>query len=223
MANSRELTPLEYLVIGLISVKPQSGYSIMTFFDEGSSWSASPGTIYPILKRLEKAGIIAGELEMEIETRPRKVYTLSPLGDQLLNEWLREVPGTISSYEQREMAKWRFQFMEGRLPKHEILQWLENYLDALRIYDFGRRVFQEGTLNAMSELGQMSVHRQLIMEATLLENNTLRTWLEMAKARIAATMTNELRAVPYTPDPKSMRDEPAPLPDEDEELGDFGC
>ncbi len=218
MTQKRELTPLEYLVMGLISVKPQSGYSIMTFFDEDYGWSASPGTIYPILKRLEKAGIIVGELEMEIETRPRKIYTLSALGGDLLNDWLREVPRSVASYEQREMAKWRFQFMEGRLPKHEILQWLENYLDALRLYDYGRRVFQEGTLSAMNELGQTSVHRQLIMEATLLENNTLRTWLEMAKGRIATTMTNEMRAVPYTLDPKPIGDKPAPIPEDDDDL-----
>ncbi len=142
------------------------------------------------------------------------------MSDELLNEWLHEVPRAIASYEQREIAKWRFQFMEGRLSKREILQWLEGYLDALRIYDFGQRVFQQGTLTAMNELGQRSIHRQLVMEQTLMENNTLRTWLEMAKSRISATVTGEMRAVPYVDD-AAHDDAPAPRPDADEGE-DFG-
>jgi hypothetical protein len=37
----------------------------------------------------------------------------------------------------------------------------------------------------MAEHGQESLHRQLILEATLMEINSLRTWLEMARARIS--------------------------------------
>src|SRR5262249_10137358 len=146
--SQRELTLLEYVVLGLISVQPQSGYSIINFFSpEGVySWSASPGSIYPILKRLEQQDIIRGELEMEHETRPRKVYTLSPLGDELLNDWLRQVPHVLPLYQEREIAMWRFQFMEGRLSKAEILGWIHEYLDSIRIYDAGQKFMIEGTL-----------------------------------------------------------------------------
>ncbi|MDX2161408.1 MAG: PadR family transcriptional regulator [bacterium] len=226
----RDLTTLEYIVLGLLSLRPQSGYSIMNFFEgDAYGWTASPGTIYPILKRLEKQAIIEGELEVEYETRPRKVYKLAALGAELLDDWLREVPRAAPMAEQRELAKWKFQFMEGRLQKADILQWLQNYLDTLRIYDYGQRVFQEGTLKAMNELGQTSVHRQLLMESTLMENNTLRTWLELAKARIAATVTTEMRAVPFADPPAheprkprsrfSGDDQPA---EELDEPGDFG-
>jgi DNA-binding PadR family transcriptional regulator len=51
----RELTTLEYIVLGLISLQPQSGYDVVSYFESGAySWSASPGSIYPMLKRLEK-------------------------------------------------------------------------------------------------------------------------------------------------------------------------
>jgi len=187
--DKRELTPLEYVVLGLLGVRPQSGYDIINYFSPAGtySWSASPGSIYPVLKRLEKQGIIEGELEMERELRPRKVYRLSALGAELLDNWLREVPKILPLYEQRELALWRFQFMEGRLTRQEIVRWLDAYLDALRIYDAGRRFWSDATLAAMSEHGQESVHQQLILEATLMEVNTLRTWLEMARARLVAT------------------------------------
>lgn len=196
--DRRELTALEYIVIGLISLRPQSGYSIMTFFEDGLyGWSASPGTIYPILKRLEKQGIIDGELDMEVDTRSRKVYRLSDTGAALLDTWLRQVPRVTPRYQEQELAMWRFQFMEGRLSKREIVQWLDNYLDSLRIYDFGRRLFQTKTVEQMDAVGQSSLHQQLMMESTLMELNTLRTWLEMARARILAqaTATGEYRTV----------------------------
>ena len=192
--NQRDLTLLEYVVLGLISVQPQSGYGIINFFQpEGMySWSASPGSIYPILKRLEQQDIIRGELEMEHETRPRKVYTLSSLGDELLNEWLRIVPNILPLYQEREIAMWRFQFMEGRLSKAEILTWIHNYLDSIRIYDAGRKMWTEGTLAVMAETGKVSIHGQLILEAGMMEMNSLRTWLEMAQSRIMSLPEDSL-------------------------------
>jgi DNA-binding PadR family transcriptional regulator len=186
--TNRDLTLLEYVVLGLISVQPQTGYSIINFFSPQGvySWSASPGSIYPILKRLEQQDIIRGELLMEHETRTRKLYRLSPLGEQLLDAWLRVVPSVLPLYEQREIAMWRFQFMEGRLNKRDIIQWIDEYLDNIRIHDAGRRFWAEGTLAALAESGQSSLHRQLILEAGMMEVNSLRTWLEMVRARMLA-------------------------------------
>lgn len=186
--QSRDLTSLEYVVLGLLATQPQSGYDIINYFTPAGvhSWSASPGSIYPMLKRLEKQGIIEGELETEREMRPRKIYRLSSLGEELLDNWLREVPHILPLYEQREMAMWRFQFMEGRLTVQEVIHWLDAYLDTLRIYDVGRRYWSDATQAAMTEHGQESLHKQLILEATLMEINSLRTWLEMARARLAA-------------------------------------
>lgn len=196
--NSRDLTSLEYVVIGLIGMEPQSGYSIVSYFDEGMySWSASPGSIYPILKRLEKQGIITGQLEMEYETRPRKVYTLTSLGEKLLDDWLREVPKVRPFYEQREMALLRFQFMESRLKLPEVIQWLENYLDVIRVTDAHRQVVHAGVLAAMDEYGLGSVHKQLVLEATIMEINAMRTWLEMSIARLRAIaiQTGEFKSI----------------------------
>ncbi len=200
--QGRELTMLEYVVLGLISIEPQSGYSISNFFTpEGVySWSGSPGSIYPILKRLEQADIIRGELEMEHESRPRKMYTLSAQGGEMLDEWLRQVPKVLPLYEQREIGLWRFQFMEKRLNKTAIIRWLDEYLDNIRIYDAGRKFAIHETLAQMTATGQTSVHQQLIMEGELMELSALRTWLEMARTRITtiAYQTGEFPVVGET-------------------------
>ncbi len=182
----RELTTLEYIVLGLVSIEPQSGYSIISYFEtDAHSWSASPGSVYPILKRLEKQEFIAGDLEMEYETRPRKVYTLTQLGEETLDGWLRQVPQVLPMYEQREIGIWRFRFMEGRLSAKEILQWLDDCMDVIQVYDYGRKLFIEGIEKALAEQeNQPSIHTQLILEQTIMEINMHLTWLQMAKARI---------------------------------------
>ncbi|NJL95503.1 MAG: PadR family transcriptional regulator [Anaerolineae bacterium] len=199
MANERDLTTLEYVVLGLISLEPQSGYSIINYFSPRGifSWNASPGSIYPILKRLENQEYLLGTLEAEHEARPRKVYNLTAPGGAVLDAWLREVPKMQPLFEQREIGLWRFTFMEGRLSVPEVMQWIDNYLDAIRAYDFGFRFYQSGTLEAGRELGLNTIHRQLLLEHTLIELNGLRTWLEMARARLVhhALQTGEHPAV----------------------------
>lgn len=205
-AKSRDLTTLEYIVLGLISIEPQSGYSIVSYFDEDSynSWSASPGSVYPMLKRLEKQGMITGELEMEHETRPRRMYTLTEDGERELDNWLREVPKMRPFYEQREMAMMRFQFMEKRLPRADVLKWLKNYLDAIHYATSGSTFYQDAINKAMEEENSVSLHSQLLMEAYMLELNTLRTWLEMAHNRLSMPppprQTDESFHVEVSPD-----------------------
>jgi len=200
MANKpdRDLTSLEYIVLGLISIEPQSGYSIVTFFDGNvSSWSASPGSIYPMLKRLEKQSIIAGELEMTHETRPRKVYTLTQLGEDLLDEWLQQPPNMQPFYQERELAMWRFQFMERRLPLKEVIQWLKDYLATVKMTDGQWEIYHDGVMSALEDEGVGSVYRQLVLESSLMGINSMRTWLEMAISRLTmfARRTGEYDAV----------------------------
>ncbi|PJF39573.1 MAG: PadR family transcriptional regulator [Chloroflexi bacterium] len=187
---SRDLTTLEYVVLGLIGIKPQSGYTIINFFEEGAfRWSASPGSIYPILKRLEKQDIIAGELEMIHETRPRKLYTLTSLGEALLDEWLKQPPAVMPLYEERDIALWKFLFAESRLTREEILHWLDAYQEQIEAYEVSRKIFQAATEAATEEFNLApSIHSLLVTEAIIMEINTQRTWIQMARHRLSGTL-----------------------------------
>lgn len=199
----RELTTLEYVVIGLIGYEPQSGYSIVTYFeDRDSSWSASPGSIYPMLKRLEKLGVIVGEIEVEHETRPRKIYHLSPRGDALLDEWLRIVPTVRPFYEEREIAMWRFQMMERRFTLAETLRWLRDYRDSVRYADAVHKAYDTGIKEAYDQVGGMSIYRQLAIEAYVLELSAIRSWIDSAIVRLEMHLrqTGEIVPVADTPD-----------------------
>jgi PadR family transcriptional regulator PadR len=179
--SARELTTLEYIVLGLISEAPQSGYSIITTLESGTSrWSASPGSIYPILKRLEKQGYIVGELEIIHETRPRKMYNLTSLGEESLDDWLRRPLTWSEVLDERDIVLIKFLFAEKRLAVDEVLDWLDIYEQQTRTYDGPRRAFHEALIR------EVTLHQQLIHEMTLMELNTQITWIQMARRRLEA-------------------------------------
>jgi DNA-binding PadR family transcriptional regulator len=184
MTSDREITTLEYIVLGLIGMSPQSGYSIISALEESTHrWSASPGSIYPILKRFEQQGLIAGELDLVYETRPRKMYTLTPQGEETLDEWLRGPMPWSEILDERDIALIKFLFAETRLTPEEVLAWLDRYERWTDEYAGPRRVFYEVLISGSS------VHQQLIHEMTMMELNMQRTWIQMARRRLE----NEIR------------------------------
>jgi len=58
--------------------KPQYGYSLVTLLDK-LGLTIEPGTLYPLLRRLEKQGVLNSNWDTE-GTKPRKYYEMSELG-----------------------------------------------------------------------------------------------------------------------------------------------
>jgi PadR family transcriptional regulator PadR len=52
------------------------------------------GTLYPLLRRLEKQGLLESEWEVG-ESRPRKYYRISPLGRKVLTVLMAEWNETV--------------------------------------------------------------------------------------------------------------------------------
>jgi len=79
------------VTIGVLSLlgQPQYGYSLVQILAE-KGFPVDPGTLYPLLRRLEKQGLLQSSWDTN-ENRPRKYYSLSPAGreiyDQLCVEW----------------------------------------------------------------------------------------------------------------------------------------
>lgn len=180
--EERPLSTLEYIVLGLISEAPQSGYSIIATLENGTQrrWTASPGSIYPILKRLEKEKYITGELEQVYETRPRKMYTLAPTGEQAMREWILAPLTWDEVLNDREIVLIKFLFAEKFLARDEVTAWLDRYEEQTTTYDGPKRLFYQTLINAST------LHQQLIYELTLLDLNMQRTWIQMARRRLEA-------------------------------------
>jgi DNA-binding PadR family transcriptional regulator len=89
--RSKEPTTLEFAILGLLHQQSQSGYDIRKVFATTAlgNYSSSPGAIYPALRRLEKRGLVAGEVDDANELRPRKLFSPTSAGRALFRAWLR--------------------------------------------------------------------------------------------------------------------------------------
>ncbi len=68
--------------------RPTYGYALLeTLADSGFAVDAN--TLYPLLRRLEKQGLLTSEWNTE-ESRPRKFYRVSSAGQALLESLLTE-------------------------------------------------------------------------------------------------------------------------------------
>lgn len=70
--------------------EPQYGYSLITLLEE-KNISIDAGTLYPLLRRLEKQNLLVSNWDVN-STKPRKYYELSDLGrviyKELSEQWL---------------------------------------------------------------------------------------------------------------------------------------
>jgi DNA-binding PadR family transcriptional regulator len=181
--NARELTTLEYTILGLLGMQPQSGYSIISMFETGAyRWSASAGSIYPVLKRLEKQGILTSQLEVVHEARPRKVYALLPAGEKLLDDWLRQAPNLQDVIENYDIALYKFVFAEFRLTRAEVLAWLDGYEAITRSSDATQHIMNETT----RQTDGVSLHQQLASESIALEIKARIAWIELVRQRLTS-------------------------------------
>lgn len=71
--------------------EPQYGYSLVVLLEE-TGISIEPGTLYPLLRRLEKQEILESSWDTAT-SKPRKYYKLSENGKKiykdLCNEWFK--------------------------------------------------------------------------------------------------------------------------------------
>ena len=84
MAQSRELVKgnIESLLLSLIGQQSMYGYQIIKELEKKSQgyFKFKEGTLYPILHRLERAGLLTSKWQMLSGERQRKYYYISEKG-----------------------------------------------------------------------------------------------------------------------------------------------
>lgn len=73
----------------------QYGYALLERLN-GAGISVDGNTLYPLLRRLEKQGLLASEWNTE-ESRPRKFYRTTPQGSRVCTDLVREWEDLVSS------------------------------------------------------------------------------------------------------------------------------
>jgi PadR family transcriptional regulator PadR len=80
---------LEGIVLAILSVRSAYGYEITARLREQGFSGIAEGTIYALLVRIERRGLVDVEKVPSEKGPPRKVYSLNAQGQEYLDEFWR--------------------------------------------------------------------------------------------------------------------------------------
>ncbi|MEV7694647.1 PadR family transcriptional regulator [Microbacterium sp. NPDC089189] len=106
---------LRYALLALVRVGPQSGYDLQKQFtvSVGHVWHAPDSQIYPELRKMESEGLIEGEEQARGERGTRRMYHITPAGEQAFLDWMAAPP----EYQRvRDPAHLRAAYLESASP-----------------------------------------------------------------------------------------------------------
>lgn len=136
------LTSLEFALLGMLRLKPQSGYDLRKTFTSTPMrhHSDSPGSIYPALRRLESRKWIAGAQESG-NGRKRQVFRVTAEGKRALVTWIQKPVTRDDVIWNLDQLILRFAFLDGNVPRRTATEFLlsmerelESYVRELRDY-----------------------------------------------------------------------------------------
>jgi PadR family transcriptional regulator len=81
---------LEYCVLALLRDEERYGFDLVRALGESDGMVTSEGTIYPLLSRLRRDGLVTSTWEESPSGPPRRYYRLTPKGDKALVQFAEE-------------------------------------------------------------------------------------------------------------------------------------
>ena len=169
------LSDVEAALLGLLSVRPMTGYEIRHHFDRAlAPWWDTPRTqIYPKLRELESRRLIEHEYIVQ-ESKPNKrVYSPTQAGRDLLAGWLKH---PIAWPDMRHHMMMRL-FLGHLLPAEDLSALLADYRD--RTADWSARLREIEAKFARSLTGPYR-------DAVFFELLSLRNLIALAEFEAAA-------------------------------------
>jgi DNA-binding PadR family transcriptional regulator len=91
MGGENKTGYLEVLVLGELEAESRTGYELMALLEKKLGSRPSPGSIYPLLKRMFLEKLIS----ITVDGR-KKTYSLTSLGKKVLKEKMKEKENSIS-------------------------------------------------------------------------------------------------------------------------------
>jgi DNA-binding PadR family transcriptional regulator len=153
MKEPEQISTLSLAILGLVSQQPRSGYDIRKMFSSTpmGHFSASPGAIYPALKRLEKCEWIQGQRQNSETLRPKLEYSLTPAGRQNLEKYVSQPITPEDVIWRMDELMLRFAFMENIVGLPTTFQFLQQFLAQVEAYvctlqEFRREFPEESSL-----------------------------------------------------------------------------
>jgi PadR family transcriptional regulator AphA len=85
--------PAEYVILGLLKVKPMHGYETFQQFESGTLGQIvhlEMSQMYAFFKKLERLGYVEAKLEPQGARPPRNVFRLTSAGNDVFFQWLTQ-------------------------------------------------------------------------------------------------------------------------------------
>jgi PadR family transcriptional regulator PadR len=78
---------LDMCLLALLAREPAHGYELVRRVEASGLDAVGYGTIYPLLTRMRRLGLVADEMQASPNGPPRKVYALTDAGRSRLEAW----------------------------------------------------------------------------------------------------------------------------------------
>lgn len=86
---------LHHITLGILKLEPRSGTELMDAIEYYTDWRPSPGSIYPLLSKLDEQGLI---MPVESDDPALKKYALTPTGIKAIEKHRKIGPDFRSRY-----------------------------------------------------------------------------------------------------------------------------
>jgi len=135
MANAGPYSELEYLILAMVGENINSGYAMRKEMNRmrGGRWSAESGSVYRVLRRLEKDGLVLEARKVGVPNRERTEYELTPQGEALLTSWLTFPPDRTEMAFLVDPLRTRCYFL-FRLKPSEQIRVVKSWLQESKIF-----------------------------------------------------------------------------------------
>lgn len=134
--GNRELSELECFALGLIwQFGPCSPYDVRQHLRNSPStqWSGSAGAIYPLVRRLERRGLLISKTE-STGRRRRRMYRLTRPGLDALRRWIGPPLAEEAISAVYDPLRSRARYL-GLLKPKDRQRWIEAARDALQVVE----------------------------------------------------------------------------------------
>lgn len=166
---------LPHVILTVLCNQDSTGYDITKQFSRaiGHVWRASHQQVYRELNKLAEAGAVTYNLEPQNGKPDRKVYSITPIGRQSLEQWYM-LPVKHATDRDEISAKLLTSSIFESAP---MIEHIQNLIDESR-HQLARFIELEKTHYANPE----KLSRELRLERLALRRNILRSqaWLEWA-------------------------------------------
>ena len=177
---SATASPLGHVLLGLLLQRPQSGYDLRRAFAETPlrHFSDSPGAIYPALRRLKGASLIASTVDRTHPRRPREVYTVTSKGKDALRAWLAVRPTAADLERDVGGQVLRFVFIPPVLGRRAGLRFLAELERLLAQHVAALTSYHRASLASMPLAGRLGLENGIAAFTTHL------TWCRKAQVAL---------------------------------------